>query len=212
MTITIGGVDVAIANDVVSWASGLEVDADGSSRAYTPLGSGLTHLDALANAGSPGKWWGLACTDDGEPYVQRNSDKSPGRYVSTTSLENLQYARRDPRRYVDSEVVPFLAIPRELIKAGVKMGDLAIVTYGVKTCGAICADIGPAGAIGEGSIALCQALGVDPFRGKPKHLLLGIDAGVNFRVFLNSRTNPPWPRDNVRALAEKLAAERLTCA
>ena len=48
------------------WTCPLMVDADGSPHAYHPDGS-PPGLDYLANAGSPGNWWGIACNSSGDP-------------------------------------------------------------------------------------------------------------------------------------------------
>lgn len=143
--------------------SGMAIDADGSPHAYNPTDTGL---DYLANAGHPGSWWGIV-TDtgksDGKPVIQVSSDPAPGGYVSSTSLADSHYSRIQQRRYVDSETIPFIVLPSAVIRAtGIYLGDLVLVTHtgtGVR-CFAVFADGGPAGKIGEGSIALAKALGV----------------------------------------------------
>jgi hypothetical protein len=199
----IGAVEVCVQGGLISWSSGLAVDADGSPRAYAPMGGALRGLDYLANAGKPGSWWGLACDDDGQPFVQHHDDPCPGYYVSTTALIDRGYQKRDPRRYVNSDTVPFLAVPPELLAAGVRKGDLAVVSYGKLQCGAIVADVGPRGHIGEGSIALAKALGInaDPRRG-------GVESGVGFVIYLGSASSPAWPRSNVAQLGVELARVR----
>jgi len=144
---------------------GLQVDADGSPRAYHPKGSpGLDGLDYLADAGSPGKWWGIATDNgkmDGNPIIQGPNDLAPGFYVSTTALENPQFALGDPRRYIDSERVPYIVLPGGLPSAP-KLGAQALVINlrNQSIVRAIFADIGPRDKIGEGSIALAVALGI----------------------------------------------------
>lgn len=199
----IGGVEVTIVSGIARWTSGLAVDGDGSPRCYAPSGSALRGLDHLANGGKPGNWWGLACDDDGIPYVQHMDDPCPGFYVSTTALIDPNYQKRDPRRYVNSETVPYVAVPPELLQAGVRKGDLCLVTHGPLKCGAIVADVGPKRHIGEGSIALAKALNInaDPRRG-------GVGHGVQFSIFLGSRATPPWPRSNVSQLGIELAKAR----
>jgi hypothetical protein len=184
----IGPIAVAVTDAEATWTGGLAIDADGSPHAYAP--AGIVALDYLANAGRPGNWWGLACDHDGRPYVQRASDPAPGYYVSTTALVDRSRPLWDPRRYVDSEAVPYLSVPPELVRFGAAMGSLAIVTYSGRSSPAIVADIGPAGKLGEGSIALAKALGIpsDPKRGGCA------DRAVTFRVFLHSAFAPAWPR------------------
>src|SRR6185369_7792620 len=82
-----------------------------------------------ANAGHPGNWWALV-TDNGQPsgrpVVQTDADPAPGFYISTTSLEDPNCDRKDPRRYVNSEAVNFIVLPGRL-GLGAKLGDFAVV-------------------------------------------------------------------------------------
>lgn len=190
MNFRIGQVQVENDGQTVAWTSGLAVDADGSPFAYAPANSGLPALDALGNAGKPGQWWGLACDAHGVPYVQGADDPAPGYYVSTTALVDGTKPDDDPRRYVDSQTVPYVSVPPELLHAGVRKGDLCEVVHGMQRCMAIVADVGPRGKIGEGSIALATALGLpsSPRNG-------GVSCGVSFKVLLGTAASPPWPRD-----------------
>lgn len=201
--IEIGAIPVEVDDATIRWTSGMQIDADGSARAYAPAGTALHGLDYLANAGRPGDWRGLACDNDGVPFVQGRHDPWPGFLVSTTALCDHAYPERDPRRYVDSEIVPFIAVPPELLRLHVKLGDLVRVTYAALSCGAIVADIGPKGHVGEGSIALAKRLGIpsDPRKG-------GADYGVHYEIHLNSAGFPPWPRSNVARLVDDLIVTR----
>jgi hypothetical protein len=74
----------------------------------------------------------------------------------------------DPQAQLDSNQIPFIAIPRTWSAShfkGIQLGDLAIAFR--KSNGllayAIVGDLGPARALGEGSVALHKALGNDPF-------------------------------------------------
>lgn len=147
-------------NGVITFVDGFHVDADGSPRAYGPAGT--KPLDYLANAGTPGNWWGIATDKQGVPYIQGKDDPYPGYYVSTTSLTNPGYAVSDPRRYINSETVPFIVLPPAYKNWGVKMGAKCRVTNltNGKSSEAVFADVGPATKIGEGSIALAEALGI----------------------------------------------------
>jgi hypothetical protein len=144
------------------YKAGLNVDADGSPHAYHP--DEISGLDYLRNAGRPGHWWALV-TDDGKtsgtPVIQKSNDPAPGFYVSTTSLQNANFDRKDPRRYVNSEAINFIVLPAGL-NLDAKLGDYAVVirpeTGAISY--AVYADVGPADKIGEGSIALANALGV----------------------------------------------------
>jgi hypothetical protein len=154
--------------------SGLEIDADGSPNAYGPNGKGL---DNLANAGRKGNWWALV-TDSGKPtgnpVIQGPGDPAPGFYVSTTALADPSLRdERNPKKYVDAAVVPYIVLPGHHqgshLSSKLRLGDVALVTDGKtgRFAYVIYADIGPQNQLGEGSIALAQALGVgsDPKRG-----------------------------------------------
>jgi len=78
----------------------------------------------------------------------------------------------DPLRYVNSEEIPYIVLPRGLVGNGkAKLGDLAVVIHkkAGKSSFAILADIGPKTKLGEGSIVLAAALGVkkNPKTGGP---------------------------------------------
>src|SRR5262249_30613601 len=130
----------------IRWTAGLAVDADGCPSAYAPDDSGLDHL---ANAGHPGNWWGLVTDNgrpDGEPLKQTATDPQPGFYISTTALVDPTRHMVDPGRYVDAAKVPYLSLPPEIFsQCGAHLGDVAVVDYGGNRCGAVVADVGPAG-------------------------------------------------------------------
>lgn len=139
----------------------MAIDADGCPRAYGPNNSGL---DWTANAGYPGNWWGIVTDVNGDPIIQNSSDPYPGMYVSSTSLVRTGYSNANPLRYVDSENIPYIALPSALQSlANIAKGDLAYVrnTTNGNTCFAYFADTGPGGKLGEGSMALAVALGIN---------------------------------------------------
>lgn len=146
-----------------SWISGLTVDGDGSPRCYGPGGLGL---DYLANAGSPGNWYGILTDPEGEPYVQQSQDPAPGYYISTTSLQNRGYSATDPRRYLDSEAVPFVVMPGVLARhcSGIALGCRVEIedTRSGTLVSAVCGDLGPDHHLGEASIAVAKKLGLNP--------------------------------------------------
>ena len=167
--------------------SGMQIDADGSPRAYHPQ-PGLG-LDNLANAGRPGNWWGIVTDENGNPVVQGKADPAEGYYVSTTSLQDKRKNITDPNRYVNSELIPYFVLPQD-IGIPVGLGDLgyAVNTVSKKSSGCIFADFCPPGMIGEGSIALADAIGVpsNPKTG-------GVACGIMYFVFTGSSRG--WPRD-----------------
>src|SRR6185436_12528921 len=138
--------------------AGMHIDADGAYRAYHPIkGKGL---DFLANAGKEGNWWALVTdngTPAGKPIIQTDTDPAPGYYISTTSLQDQTKNIKDPRRYVDSESIPFIVLPSNK-KFGAKLGDLVMVYNKTANvfCGGVFADLGPRDKIGEASIAMAR--------------------------------------------------------
>lgn len=158
------------------------IDADGSPRAYGPNNSGL---DWTANAGYPGNWWALVTDAGGNPIFQNASDPYPGMYVCATSLVNSQYGLTNPLRYVNSETVPYIAIPTNVLSSGnIIRGDVAYVynTVTGQSCFAIYADAGNTTSIGEASIMTASLVGVNP-NVKTGGTSLGI---IDYVVFPNS--------------------------
>ncbi len=147
----------------IIFKNNLNIDADGSPRAYGPNNSGL---DWTANAGKPGNWWALI-TDNGDkagnPIIQGADDPAPGMYVCATSLYDKNFKASDPRRYVNSEVVPYISLPKPVRdKAGIGVGDFVWVynTKSGKGEYAVYADAGGNKGIGEGSMWLAQSIGL----------------------------------------------------
>src|SRR6478672_475871 len=106
----IGDVEVRSYGAYLSWSSGLAVDADGAPRAYHP--DSRRGLDALATAGKPGNWWGVACDERGIPFLQGADDPAPGFYVSTTALQDSRFPVHSCRRYVNAEAIPYIVLPK----------------------------------------------------------------------------------------------------
>ncbi len=186
------------------FVAGMAIDADGAPHAYHPRGS-PPGLDLLANAGHPGNWWGLA-TRNGLPVVQRRGDPAPGFYVSVTALVYKDArAATDPRHYVDAETIPYVVLPSRVLRAAhAHLGDIAVVwnRRKDKLAHAIVADIGPAGQVGEGSIALARATGIPD---SPKS---GGQLGdVVYLVFPSSGNRFARPLPIVSQLGKKLLAQ-----
>lgn len=186
------------------YESGLMIDADGAYHAYHP--DGRSGLDYLGNAGRPGNWWALVTDNgeaDGRPVIQTDTDPAPGFYVSTTSLEDPNCDRKDPRRYVNAEAVNFIVLPGRL-GLGAKLGDFAVAirpatgTYDY----AVYADVGPASKIGEGSIALAAALGVPS---SPKSG--GVGHGIVYIVFPASAQGWPLSQPDIDQYGARLFAK-----
>jgi hypothetical protein len=198
LVVSVGGKSVYKLNDksAVFYRADLEVDADGSPKAYHPTNNKIA-LDYKAN-GYP---WAIVFVGK-KPYIQGPNDPAPGFYVSKTSLEDIAKKATDPGRYVNSEEIPYIVLPPAVMKkASIKKGDLAVVINkgNGKSSYAIFADVGPKSKIGEGSIALAKALGINknPKTGGPH-------ADVIYLVFPGSGDGKPKPIDEINSKGAEL--------
>jgi hypothetical protein len=181
------------------YESGMTIDADGAPNAYHPENVGL---DDLANAGTPGRWEGLAKDADGEPYIQGPDDPFPGFYVSETALADRSKAANDPTRYVDASRIPFIVLPGGTVRQlGARPGDFAVVfnPRNGKSAYAIFGDVGPFDRIGEGSMALAENLGIrsDARNG-------GARRGILYLVFPGSGNGRPRGLEEIHSEGERL--------
>jgi hypothetical protein len=184
------------------YVAGLAVDADGAFRAYHP--TDRLGLDTLAHAGHTGDWWALA-TDTGEttgrPVLQQKGDPAPGYYVSMTSLyDATKLNERDPHRFVDAAKIPYVVLPPVGLKHA-KLGDFATVVNlkNGKIAAAIVADeSAPELKLGEGSIALADALGIDS---NPRYG--GADGGVAYVIYPNSGNGKPRALEDIAANSQR---------
>jgi len=201
-------------HDTVAWScassdvnafvyqAGMAVDADGAYRAYHP--DNRLGLDSIDHAGYPGHWWALA-TDTGKaggrPVVQRRSDPAPGYYVSMTSLYDATIpSERNPHRFVDAAHIPYVVLPPIGFKHA-RLGDFATVInlHNGRMAGAIVADeSAPDLQMGEGSIALAKALGINanPRTG-------GIDDGVAYVIYPGSGNGKPRSLKAITAITQR---------
>ena len=155
---------------------------------------------------SRANWWALV-TDNGrpsgKPIIQSNNDPAPGFYISTTSLQNTKCDRRDPSRHVNSEAINFLVLPGRLA-LGAKLGDLAVAIRPENgaTAFAVYGDVGPVRKIGEGPIALANALKMpsNPKSGDVGH-------GVVYVVFPGSTEGWPLSQEEIEKKGGELFAK-----
>ena len=130
------------------------------------------------------------------------------------------------QKYVTSDIVPYVVIPYDSLlpgrpndresrefrdKTGIAMGDVGVVVDGDKTIPVLVADGGPHNKIGEGSLALFDALGdtrcarrlaSDPrFCTKVKNYSLG--RTVEYILFPGSKINDLTPSNTNRKVSEK---------
>lgn len=179
--------------------AGMQIDADGAPDAYHPKDIGT---DALKHAGKNGRWWGIVTHNlkpRGRPVIQGKKDPNPGYYVSMTSLFDRRYGHHDPRRYVNANTIPYIVIPKDAMP-GIQIGDMAAVLNrkNGRMAYAIYADRARPkryGRIGEGSVALAKALGIDanPRKG-------GQNDGVFYVLFPNSGNGKPRSPEIIKRL------------
>lgn len=174
-------------NGAICFESGMAIDIDGAPKSYHPNdGSGIKGLDFLSNAkDQDGKFVGVLCDDDGNPYVQGDSDPAPGYFISCTAYQDSTKEVTDPTRYVDATKVSYISVPPFLRKElGVRLGDLCMVYHKGHAVSAIVADVGPHSKAGEASPACAAALGIpsSPRNG-------GCDHGVRYVIFPGSKAS-----------------------
>lgn len=133
-----------------------------------------------------------------------DADGSPNATTIDPCCGQLETSLRYPNgKSVDSEQIPYFVLPGGwYAKKGISLGDIAAVIYNDKVEYAIFADVGPAHKIGEGSIALAQALGHDPLiNGIVK---VGIDKDVIYIIFPGSGDGTPQDVGAIRSKGEAL--------
>jgi Fungal chitosanase of glycosyl hydrolase group 75 len=177
---TIGGVKVYREQSALVFKAGATVNGDGSPHCYHPIDD--EGLDYLANAGSPGNWWGIYTDRQGNPVLQSIYHPAPGYYISTTALVNPTYPEDHPEHYIDSERYPFCVVPGSFGE-GWKLGDVGFCLNERTRDNMYCAtaDVGPTNHIGEVSMLLAKCLGLDfdPKTG-------GTESGIVYVIFPGS--------------------------
>ncbi|MFZ0279709.1 MAG: glycoside hydrolase family 75 protein [Candidatus Sulfotelmatobacter sp.] len=180
--------------------SGMTIDADGSPNAYHPDDAADdAGLDELANAGKPGHWDGIITDPDGDPLIQQERDPFPGYYISCTSLSDKTKTFTDPTRYVNASKIPYVVLPQEVSdRGGARLGDFAVVVnlHNGKSSFAIFADVG---TLGEGSVALADALGI---QSDARHG--GESDGILYLVFPGSGNRQPRTTGEIQSEGKKL--------
>lgn len=134
---------------------------------------------------------------DGSPRV-RKIDPDGGQ--SGTSLEIDGYP-------INSEAVPFFVMPmnfKEKFGISPTLGDTGICIYRNRSSGAIFADQGPNYLIGEGSIKLVENLGGNPWNSDKTRIIRGINPGVHYLIFVNSKKDGiPADENGIQLKARK---------
>jgi hypothetical protein len=155
------------------------------------------------------EWYGIATVDEthNEPVVQIDGPFK-GYFVSTTAFENTAFNATDPRRYLDSRLVPFIVLPRKsafFSSGGAKLGSIAFVydSKSQRSAFAIAGDLGPAKALGEGSIALAAAIkgkAIDPATLTSKQAAaLAIGEPIVTILFPGTMVQAPFDRAQIDA-------------
>ncbi|MEO7723941.1 MAG: N-acetylmuramoyl-L-alanine amidase [Chthoniobacterales bacterium] len=192
----------------------LQVDVDGSPRAYSPRDASPLRLDALANA-----------NPDSLKYIQgkgQGRGPRPGFYVSTTALLLSGKRPWDCDNYLDAEAIPYFVHPPA--RNGVKLGDVGIIVHvpslksdSPKWTAAIHGDCNNARRVSE--VSLRVAVNLWRSRIDPKTLKVtglsannGDDARNYFYVYFPGSSLKPaasapyWPESAIKAKAEPLFA------
>jgi len=179
-------------SNAIAFASQMQVNTDGAPDSYHPDDIGITHICNGVSVGASCTWkaqclpefrqakaegfrgptkicfFAMATGADGLPIIQGVNDPKPGFFVSTTALKQPGEDQRTPQAQLDSNTVPFAVIPRTWQTTrvpGPRLGDVGVAYRRStdKLAFFVVGDIGPRDKLGEGSVALHQALGNDPF-------------------------------------------------
>lgn len=204
--------------NAIAFASQMQVNTDGAPDSYHPDDIGITHICNGVSVGPSCTWkaqclsefrqaksesfrgstkicfFAMATDNRGVPIIQGDSDPKPGYFVSTTALHQPGENPRTPQAQLDSNTVPFAVIPgnwQSSGKPGPRLGDFGIAwrRSNDKLAYFVIGDTGPRNKLGEGSVALHQALGNDPFvmRFGVRRALRGIgDRDVVYLLFPGS--------------------------
>lgn len=180
----------------------MDIDADGAPNAYHPTDIGLDNLKNAKN--NQGEWVAIVVNSEGKPVVQGPEDPFLGYYISTTSLQDRTKKVTDPRRYVDYSKIPYIVLPARLAKGtGTRLGDFVTVinTKNRKIFNAVYADQGPGNKLGEGSMALAEALGIPS---NPRTGGTGKEKYLIYIVFPGSGDAQPQSLEDINLKGSKL--------
>lgn len=116
---------------------------------------------------------GMTIDTDGrirDPEARRRIAREDRHHQGDTALHYADGSPLDPTR------VPYIVLPQGF--GGAQNGDLALVEHGGRKVLAVVGDRGPRRSLGEASIAVAQALGIDSHGGRG-----GVESGVRYTVF-----------------------------
>lgn len=191
----------------------MQIDVDGSPRAYYPGNANPLRLDNLSSADSQG---------GSTTYIQGKKTGSvtalgprPGFYVSATSLRMSEQRMWDCDNFVDAENVPYFVHPPG--RNGVKLGDVGIIVHVPtwKWTAAIFGDSNDQRRVSEASLRVAVNLGrskIDPNTLKVAGLSAsnGDDSRNYLYLYFPGSTlaaapsAPHWPEKAIQAKAQPL--------
>jgi hypothetical protein len=129
---------------------------DSGSELLANGGMGIRHGEAVGTT----DWFkDIVVVEGGKPKI------FPGGVIVSKTAYKIRGEQEDtPKRYVDSETVPYVVVPPVIIQKtkGVVRGCFARVTYKGQSVDCMVGDVGPRKKIGEISMAAARAVGMNP--------------------------------------------------
>lgn len=160
----------------VVFTADADIDADGANgqfgaqSAYTTfdkgsefLGNGGMRWNKQIQKVEPNSSWydDIVILDEGKKSIREFAD---GLIASKTAYVWPKFELDDPAAYVDSETIPYIVVPPEIVRrvVGVVMGCRAICknTKNGRIALGMVGDVGPRRKIGEVSIEMARQLGI----------------------------------------------------
>ncbi|RSM71034.1 hypothetical protein DL991_35595 [Amycolatopsis sp. WAC 01375] len=156
---------------------------------------------AVCDAGGAVFWKADMDVDcDGQPTARCNKTTDPWFQDGTA------YPRSDGKALIADQtpyiVVPSISSTWNFEKSGLKGAGSCAVIYNNKVLYTVIGDTGPKDIIGEASYATAKALGINP---DPKNG--GVDSGVTYICFKNSKISPIENHGKATSVGEGLAAK-----
>ncbi|MEU1459777.1 glycoside hydrolase family 75 protein [Streptomyces sp. NPDC005727] len=139
---------------------------------------------------------------DGQRTTNCNEDRDPW-YQDDTAFH------QSDGKPLKAESLPYVVVPSSssvwnYSGAGIKGGGVVAVIYNGKVEYAVVGDTGPTAIIGEASYATAKALGIDPDPATG-----GVDSGVTYILFKNSKVSPIESHSAAVSLGDQLARQFL---
>ncbi|MFF4549381.1 glycoside hydrolase family 75 protein [Streptomyces sp. NPDC001435] len=139
---------------------------------------------------------------DGQRTTNCNENRDPW-YQDDTAFHQSN------GKPLKAESLPYVVVPSSssiwnYAGAGIKGGGVVAVIYNNKVEYAVVGDTGPTKIIGEASYATAKALGIDPDPATG-----GVDSGVTYILFKNSKVSPIESHSAAVTLGDQLAKQFL---